>query len=274
MKIFAWAAVFLMIAACDKKKSASESELDAETKKFFKLLKADEFCGELKYLTIRDDGLKNDLGLICENDRATDLFAKLIADSYRGEGQFDKFTYSKIEENEGDKSSFLVAFSHKIPKLSATNIRDSNLKTVLQNEINLDQYQRTVEKISETSEPGLNFLRQTFRYKTLIKAPQSTEFRNERVTEVNHYQVSVKREDLALSTEHLLDGDKNKDYEWARTITLVIGDPKEGGSFLVSIVDFKTWNQGFHKINIRALEALTKKSAQDVFDYLVAESRK
>ena len=276
VRIYILAAIIAPLVSCSKKKSESgiESAEDIEKKKFFDSLKAGEFCSEIRFLNLRDDGLKSDLDLICAGDNPTELFQKLIAESYRGEGSLDRFTLSKIEELPGERSSFLVGFSQTIPRLNALNIRESKLKDVLLKEIDLGQYQRSVEKIGESKEDGLNFLRQIHRYKTLVKGPQSTEFRNERLTEINDYQVTVRREDLALSTEHLLDQGKNPNYDAARTITIVIGDPKDGGSFLITTVNFQTWNQGFHKINVRALEAITKKSAKDVYDYLIGESDK
>lgn len=254
----------LSLIGCHKD---DDSDLnDAEHQKFFQSLKLEDFCASLGFLTIGDPGVREDLGHFCTDTQPTELLSSLVKKAWRGDTPFSAYGYEKIEEVENQRSSFLVGFATKIPQLTPIQIRESDLNKALQMQVENELYNISVEEVGRTAGEGLNFLKLQYHYKTLVKGPQSTEFRNERTTEINHFQVTSKREDLALTTETLVE--VNKDYDWARTIVLVVADPQNGGSYLISLVNYRTWNQGFHKINTRALDEITKLNAQKAFDYL------
>jgi hypothetical protein len=272
---FAYKVSLILLVATTACKKKEESSGDSSTlssnlleSEFIQSLKFNDFCSSVGFLELYDEAFKDDIAMLCNGDQPAELFGKIIEGAF-DESSFESYPYEKITELENERSDFNVAFALKIPKLSAIDIRESDLNRVLQSEVKEDFYEVAIEPISETKVSGLNFLRLTQKYKTLVKGPQSTEFRNERITETNHYQVSVQREDIAMSTEHLKDASANPDYDWARTLNVVVGNPKEGGSFIISVIHFRTWNQGFHKLNTRALDAITKTNARKVYDYLI-----
>lgn len=227
-----------------------------------------DFCNSITFLKIDDQGIKDDLGLLCSNNQPTDLVRQLISEAWTGETPLEKFPFEKIEESPDEKSSFLVGFATKIPKLTPLEIRSSDLNNALLVKEDNDFYSLTTQKTSEAPGDGLNYLKLVTNTKMLVRAPQSKEFTNERDMEINLFQVSSMREDLALRTEHLLNNETNAEYDWARTVVVIIGNPQEAGSYLLSLVNYRTWNHGFPKINVRALDQATKFMAQTTFNYL------
>lgn len=275
-RTFLFSSVLLVTVTGCKPKHESEDSAAASgftPSAFIQSMKFNDFCSSVAYLDLYDAAFKDDVAMLCDGDQATELFEKIILGAFDQNSTFDSYPFENISEMENQRSDFVAAFALKIPKLTAIDIRESDLNRILQSDIKLDLYEVLVEPIAEAKLSGLNFLRFTQKYRTLVKGPQSTEFRNERTTERNYYQVSVQREDLALITEHLKDVGANPDYDWARTLNVVIANPEDGGSFIVSVVHFRTWNQGFHKLNTRALDAITKENARKVFQYLLGLSQ-
>ena len=256
--------VVLACAACEK----SSSNNDDAHQKFFSTLKTEEFCLNYGFLGLTDEGVKSDLALLCSDNQPTELFSELIKNAYRGPGPLANFTYSQQSEVENERSSFLVGFATKIPKLNAVQIRESGLNEFLIRQVENDVYKLVTALVSDASGDGLNYSKRIIKYETIVKGPQSTEFKNTRLMEMNGYQVTANCDDLALVTEHLMENETNNDYDWARSSVVIVGDPRDGGCFLISLVNYRTWNQGFHKINMSALETITKENALAVFDFL------
>jgi hypothetical protein len=252
----------------EKEKAEKEAAEKAASKEHFDSLKLGDFCRNLKFLTISPDILET-IKTLCNESAPTETFENIIRNAYEDAKGPLVFPLSEINELPDEKSQFRVGFALKIPKLKADEIRKADTNGVLLAGVQLELQNMTVEKLSDVALDGLNFQRTEFRYKIVVKGPQSTEFRNERETVMNQYQVSAQRDDLALTTETLKESaDKNRHFDWAKTVNMIVGNPRDGGSYIVTVVDFKTWNQGFHKVNTNALNVITKANAEKVYNYL------
>lgn len=251
----------------------SKSSKKDPTTEIVDAMRLSDFCNSIGFLKIEDAGVKEDLGLLCKDNQATALVTTLIANAWDGVAPLTDFPFKKNDENADEKSTFLVGFATKIPKLTPLQIRSSDLNNALLIKENNDFYSLNIEKKSENPGDGLNYLKLTTHAKMLVRAPQSKEFTNERDMEINMFQVSSMRDDLALRTEHLLNNESNIEYDWARTVVVIIGNPKEAGSYLLTLVNYRTWNHGFPKINMRALDQATKHIAQVTFNYLSEQAK-
>lgn len=258
--------VVLATAACAKDDNKSSNKVHDDLVQAYGL---NDFCTSVPLLGLPDPGLLEDIGQWCQGGVATSQLTGLLAAPWNGQGELS-FTQHKIEELEGERTSFYVAFATKIPSLNPVQIRESRLNQAMQMEFESDFLKLSVKELSQTAGDGLNFSKMVYHYDNLIKGPQSTEFKNQRNTEINLYQVNAMREDLALSTEHLLDNDANQDFDWARTTVMILGDTRQGGSYLLTMINFRTWNRGFHKINTRALEEITRMNAARAYAHLTA----
>lgn len=252
----------------EREKSELEIAEKVALKAHFDSLKLEDFCRNLKFLNIAQDLLET-IKALCIDSTPTPTFETIIKNAYDEAKGPLIFSQSEIMELPGEKSQFKVAFGLKIPKLTADEIKKADTNKIMMTGIQQELHTMTVEKLSDTILDGLNFQRTEFRYKITVKGPQSTEFRNERETVVNQYQVSAQRDDLALTTESIKESvEKNPHFDWAKTINLIVGNPRDGGSYIVTVVDFRTWNQGFHKVNTNALDIITRINAEKVYRYL------
>lgn len=266
LKKTAYLVMFLCLWSCNESKTEDKS--GEKLAALVQAIKFDEFCTYVKALALPDQGVIDDLVLLCQDNQPTPLVTELIGKAWQGDTPFSQYTLEKIEENDGERSTFLVGFATKIPKLTPEKIRDSDLNNVLLVNDQNEAYSIKTVKENETRGKDLNYLKITTRTDMVVYAPQSKEFPNSRRMEVNYYVLSTARDDLALRTEHLLDNEANPEYDWARSIVVIIGDPTNGGSYLITLLNYRTWNHGFHKINLRALDHATKHTAQITFNYL------
>lgn len=229
---------------------------------------ANQFCASLKHLELKGDGFGKQFDLLCQNDQSTFLFNELATHAYAGEGDFDHVKIIEAREDEAVELSYLrVAFALKLP-VSVTEIKDREIYQVLTQGLDFERHKVKIELGEKEGLEGLHYAKQNVKYDTEIIGPQSAEFINTRTTEVNQYQIIAGNDDLGMATEHLLDAEANPDYQYANTVNITLKDPASDGSYLISVVDFVTWNKGFFKTNVKSLIAITKEQAKVVYGAL------
>lgn len=185
-----------------------------------------------------------ELGYLCENNKATDLFWKL--DRFANLVGDEPYSVQLDLKHENGFTTGVYAFAYKLP-IEAAWVRSGAMHSymMMSNDFEYMKMEGSVaEDFSHELKKDLTFARYNLLMKVNLVTPDGKDFYNERLTRFNAYQVEGGNPDIGLMAEHLLNADKNPDYPLFNNLTVAIEDQNES-TVLITIVRSSIKNNGY-----------------------------
>lgn len=180
-----------------------------------------------------------------------DRFAQQVGQSPRA------FRHTIAHTPEGETVGF-YANAYKVP-LSPKVVKKSDLTRYLIRPITFDYAKMTstvAKNLTDTLGGDLQFGKWHLQTHLDVVSSDGVKFSNDRLTELNLYQLIGGNTDLGLATEHLIDV-TNPDYREYRSMILTARN-REGGSTILGFMRVAVRNQGYPEVVEKAFADITR----------------
>ncbi|WP_141734653.1 hypothetical protein [Oligoflexus tunisiensis] len=172
--------------------------------------------------------------LICDGSKTTALFKETMAKAFAGTGE-PAVNLLKSKTNPNFDTEMTMIYAIKAPLKSPSEFADLKPHDILAAGIKESGSEIFVTVESRKPFPGKGSLEQVVLNYDLRLANKASLFDKRRM-EFNSYLLNETNRDIVVSTEHLLDVDKNEFYHKAQGLTIGIKG-EDGQSYFVFITD-------------------------------------
>ena len=212
-----------------------EGDEDGETRSFDKLVCQEgpaitKFAGNADFSTT--------FSAICANGEGNARYKAMIENAYDGQGEL-KVEMFKNERSADDSADLILGFAVKV-KGSPSSIGGTTVHNLFAAGIEEAASVAEIEVKDQEYFPGRKSAEMLKIFYDISKA-NGASVANTRLTEINSYLLSEKNLGVALTTEHLLEGRKNENYDRTNALVVTQKDSR-GHSVIMMISDFKLIN--------------------------------
>ena len=230
----------------------------------------EQFCIHVYRRPLKAD-FSNELGYLCTDNKPNETFDLL--DKYSSKVGDKPRSIKLALEHDGDRSEGVFATVYGIdiqPKwVRSADIGSFMIKDSFYDYVQLDG--SVVENLDSTLGGDLQFGKSRLSYKTDITTPDGNQFSNERLTELNSFQVHGGNSHIGIGSEHLVSS-PNDDYTVYNTITVTIGTENDG-SVLITIIRVNVNNNGYPDVSEKVMSDLATAQATHVRANLLSKLR-
>jgi hypothetical protein len=207
--------------------------------------------------------------LICDGSKFTPLFKETMAKAFAGSGE-PEVNLLKSESDANFVTELSAIYAIKAPLKSPSEFADLKPHDILADGVKESGSEIFVKVESRKPFPGKGSLEQVVLNYDLRVANKASLFDKRRM-EFNSYLLNETNRDIVLSTEHLLDADKNEFYHRAQGLTIGIKG-EDGQSYFVFVTDIVLKNRIDTERMKATLNNLNIGTARMLGEYLVSKA--
>ena len=227
----------------------------------------EQFCIHVYKRPLKSD-FTTELSYLCTDNAPNASFGML--DKYSSQVGDTPRSVQLAMKHEGSRSEGVFATVYGI-NVQPKWVRSSDIGSFMVKDSSFDYVQlkgEVLENLDDTMGGDLQFGKSRLSYKTDVSTPDGQQFHNERVTELNSFQVHGGNSHIGIGTEHLVSS-PNDDYTIYNTATVTIGTENDG-SVLITIIRINVNNNGFPEVTEKVMSDLATAQASHVRSNLLS----
>lgn len=190
----------------------------------------------------KKDDFTKAFSAICENGNVTEHFKNAVANAYNGSNEPTVELISS-STNELFLTKLLFIYAIEVPLNGPSEFHDRKIYDKLQGEGVADESSRLAMKVeSRKGFPGKASVEEVV-LEQRIELAAGAALYDVRRTEMNNYLLVENMRDINLTTEHLLDAEKNEHYHIARGLLVGMKGSAAGTTNLVYVTELEVKNR-------------------------------
>lgn len=223
-----------------------------------------EFCKrDIQALLNNRTQIDPELAVFCLDKKPTSTFKSLYDEALASREKTIFKADTPREDDEGYSTIKLVWAFYSSKKVA--DFRNAPIAEQLAERYTsptIDQVS-SLEVNGELDKGGLHLSSKILTYDLTLKDPQRPDWtlNNLRKLQFNLYQVEAGNENLGLSIEHLLES-SDKDYTRATMLNAAMSAPKDEGTVIVSILNYRILNRNWHSIAVNTVNEIAKHAGE------------
>jgi hypothetical protein len=192
--------------------------------------------------TPKKDDFTYAFSAICKDGEVTDSFKNAVANAYNGTNE-PTVELISASTDEQFLTKLLFIYAIEVPLNGPTEFHDLKIYDKLQNDGVADASSRLAMKVeSRKAFPGKASVEEVILEQRIEMAAGAALY-DVRRTELNNYLLVENMRDINLTTEHLLDADKNEHYHIARGLLVGMKGATAGVTNLVYVTELEVKNR-------------------------------